>query len=85
MLEFLQNNINIVLTVIVVPAATWFFTKRHFQSRELANKDLDVLKGHLNIYNSMITDIERTKDNQISELMLEIKRLRNEIIELKNS
>ena len=85
MLEFLQNNISIVLTLIVVPAATWFFTKRHFQSRELANKDLDVLKGHLNIYNSMIIDIERTKDHQISELMEEIKRLKEELVQLRDS
>lgn len=82
-MNFILEHIEFIISLIVVPTITWLFSKRHFQQRELENKDINVIRGHLNLYNSMIEDISNRSKSTISTLEQEIVELRKEIVILK--
>lgn len=96
MIEFILANYNTLLALIG-PIIVWFFTKRHFQNKELESKDIANLQGKLDLYQHMLDDLEiryKTLEagademelrykNMVKDRDLHIHKLELEIIELR--
>lgn len=83
MKEFILENIEYILTLVILPTVTWFFSKRHFQARELNNKDIEIIRQNLKLYQELINDIESRYEAKLSKLYDEIQNLEIEITRLK--
>lgn len=88
-MDFIKDNIQFIY-VIISSLLAWFFTKRHFQNRELKSKDIhidsqssDLIQKNLSLYQNMIDDIERRYEEKIARLDAEILKLEDEISRLK--
>lgn len=81
-----------LLSIPITGALGWFFTKRHFESRELKEADIsinsnssDVVSKNLELYQRMLDDIEDRYQAKVSSRDIEIKKLEQENAELKIS
>lgn len=83
MKSFLLENIEFLLSLIIAPLITWFFSKRHFQDRELNSKDIEIIRQNISLYQYMIDDLDRRAKDTISELEEKNKKLRLKIQELE--
>lgn len=81
--EFIKNNIEWVIAVIVVPSVTWFFTKRHFDNRQLKTLDLKHIDDTNNIYRNMLDDIVRRHEKEVEKKDKEIIALEKELDRIK--
>lgn len=75
-----------VITSIVV----WFFTKRHFQAKDLKQKDVhiegdqaDVFSKNLKIYQDMLDDVEKRYEDKLLKRDEEIQLLEEKILTLE--
>jgi glycine cleavage system regulatory protein len=84
MIKFLTENIEFIVSLVIVPLITWFFSKRHFQARELDSKDIQNIKSNLGLYQIMIDDLDVRSKARIKELENEIKDLKAEIKRLES-
>lgn len=94
-MEWLQQNFQTLIYPLIIGLATWFFSKRHYQTRDLKSKDLDILSKNVNAYQNLLDDLDKRYEDRIEKLeiyykeqilLLEkhIEKLETEVKELKN-
>ena len=71
------------ILMILGPVATWFFTKRPFQEKDLKKEEIaietsssEVVSKNLMIYQAMLDDIEKRYQQQLRDRDIEISSLR---------
>lgn len=89
-MEWILYNWEIIVALIVSPLITWVFVKRHYQKRDLKDKDViiesnqsDVVSKNLDLYQKMLDDIEMRYEEKLKKRDLEIEFLEKEVAELK--
>lgn len=82
--KIILENIEFISITLILPAITWFFSKRHFQSRELKNQDVELIRQNLNLYQTLLNDIQQRYETQLAKLYNDIKLLEEEIERLKS-
>lgn len=86
-MEWILANIQWLISLIIIPTLTWFGSKRHFQSRELKDKDADIMAKNVSLYQKLLDDLDKRYDDRIKKLEAnhkeEITILEKEIAELK--
>ena len=80
--KFISENIIFIIGSLILPAITWFFTRRHNQARELQskdkeleNKDMDINRQNIALYQDLLDDLEKRYEIKLSRLYEEIKNL----------
>ena len=88
-LQFLFSNWEFI-SLPITGALGWFFTKRHFESRDLKEADIsinsnssDVVSKNLELYQRMLDDIEERYQAKVNSRDVEIKNLEKENTQLK--
>ncbi len=84
MIDFITNNIDIAITLIIAPIITWFVSKRKYQARDLDSKDIEIIRSNLQLYQTMVDDIDMRTKRKINELEDEIDSLEKENKRLKS-
>ena len=76
--------------IFLSPIVSWLLTKRHFEQKELEQKEIDinssssdVVSKNLNLYQKMIDDLEQRQVSQLERRDQEIEILRQENASLK--
>jgi gas vesicle protein len=86
-MEWILTNLQWILPTIILPIVTWFGSKRHFQSRDLKDKDADIMAKNVSLYQKLLDDLDERYDNRVKKLeedhKEEIKILKKEIADLK--
>lgn len=90
MLTFLEQYWDRIISLVLMPALAWFFTKRHFQHRELKKLDQenqltssDIIHRNLEIYQKMLDDVESRYEEKLKKRDDEYKTLEKELEEVK--
>lgn len=88
LLQWILENYEI-LSIPITSFTSWYFTKRHFQSRELKQTDTnidsstsDVVSKNLDLYQRMLDDVEARYEERDRKATDRIKQLENKIDEL---
>lgn len=92
MLEFLSQNIEVVISLIIAPIITFFFSKKHFQTRELKSKDIEnnsavvkTMAEGIGLLNKMLDDLEKRYETQLGKKDEYILKLEEMVNSLKES
>lgn len=79
-----------LISLPLTGALGWFFTKRHFETRELKQADIsidssssDVVSKNLDLYQRMLDDVEERYQMKLSLRDIEIDNLEKENATLK--
>jgi len=90
MIEWIENNISTLLSLILIPLITWLFTKRHFQKKDLKDRDVntesnqsEIVSKNLELYQRMLDDIEKRYEERIFKSDKEKEELEMIILELQ--
>lgn len=94
MIEWIKDNLLLIITTIGGPVATFYFSRRHYQEKELKSQDLKndgmtatILEGNLKIYQTLVDDLKIRIDHFIkllSEKEQEIQKLHMELNSLRD-
>ena len=82
-MEFIKEHLELLLSFVFGPLITWFFVKRHYQKRDLASRDIELISENLKLYQGMIDDIEKRYEETLNKRNEQILELENQIDELK--
>jgi len=90
MIEWLTQNLFEIIGMTLIPLITWFVTKRHFQKRDLKDRDvnielnqLEILSKNLDLYQRMLDDVETKYEERAFKSDAEKEELEKTIEELK--
>ena len=88
--NLINNNITSIIITGITGAISWFFTKRHFQSKELKSKDLqneestsNVVGQNLELYQRMLDDYTERKDKELQDAYDKIEALKIKVEKLE--
>lgn len=89
-MNFIQQNWESIILVVIGPILTWFFIKRPDLNRDLKSKDIQndasstsVIGQNLDLYQRMLDDVEARANDKFIKLYLEIDVLEKENTELR--
>lgn len=92
LLEVLTSDVVQILQLPVTAIIVWIFSKRHFQKRDLKDRDtaieksqVDVIRDNLDLYQTMLTDVKLRYNEEIKEAYSKIDALEAIIVELKEA
>lgn len=88
MMNWLVENVESIISPLIVGVITWLFSKRHYQTRELKSQDLDILSKNVAAYQNLLDDLDKRYEERIQRLEAyykeEIATLEKHIVKLEN-
>ena len=82
-MNWLTNNWEIILTLIIIPIITWFAGRKHLMQSQVKLSDAEVTGATINniianfkVYQDLINDLEERFKHRIEELEGDLEKLK---------
>lgn len=89
-MNWIIENLFQIISLVITPILVWFLTKKHFQKRDLKDRDVstesnqaEVISQNLGLYQIMIDDIRKRYNEEIQDAYNKIDALENIIKDLR--